>query len=73
MSPQPTESVKWTCGECNRVEKFKPDYDGDMPDGWFRVEDEACFYVCCSLACLHSLVSKLEEPAARPSGGDTPT
>jgi hypothetical protein len=50
--------VQYTCGECEATTSFQPDFDSDMPEGWFRLEDRRCYYVICSLKCLRSFVDQ---------------
>lgn len=54
--------VKFRCGECYATNNYELGFDGDMPEGWFSLEDRACVWVCCSLKCLAGLLVKLEEP-----------
>jgi hypothetical protein len=51
----------WECGECRATSDYKPQYTSDLPQDWYRLEDRACVFVCCSLKCLQSLVVKVAE------------
>jgi len=72
--------MKWICGECRTTRDFKPEYEGDMPGGWFRIEDTDCVYIACSVKCLKHFVQEVElhtavvavDPHAEDSG-PTPT
>jgi hypothetical protein len=59
--PEKREMVPWTCGECLKVQQFEPEYDGDMPNGWFSIEDRGAYYVACSITCLKHFVHAYEE------------
>ena len=56
-----TNIEQWRCGECPKTLDFELSYDGDMPEGWFRIEDRASHYVVCSVECLKNFVRTYEE------------
>lgn len=57
-----TDTVTWTCGECDRTHEFTPAYNGDdVPVGWYCLEDHACHYVVCSLGCLNRFARSMEK------------
>jgi hypothetical protein len=58
--------MPFTCGECGKVEVFQREYDSDMPEGWFALEDRAIVSVVCSIQCLVVLVRTLERRASLP-------
>lgn len=55
-----SHETQWTCGECGTTSDYVPEFPGDMPDGWYRLEDRACVYLMCSLDCLWCRAEALE-------------
>jgi hypothetical protein len=50
---------------CHATKVQPYDAADDPPEGWYRLEDNACVFVVCSIACLKSLIATLDGYAPR--------
>ena len=67
-----SDTHSFFCCECDATVDFACEYDGDMPEGWFRLEDRVGWMVLCSVRCLVAHIAKIESPVSAGADGTGP-